>query len=188
MLSNDIDEFDLLKIHVQNLLGFNTLQYKDSYLRRRFDSRLRLLNLDSYHDYWEILRKDQEEQKHLLDELTINVTEFFRDNSVYAILQDEIFPQLIKQKTGKILIWSAGCSDGKEAYSIAMIAIKKLGKDKALDRVEILATDIDKNCLDRGIKGVYKSKPGLSQTDIARQLMFIGKPKYFFDIDGDIYW
>ena len=183
----NLDEFEFLKRQVQNLLGFNTLQYKDSYLERRFNARLRMLHLDNYHAYWEILKKDQEEQEKLLQELTINVTEFFRDNSVYEVFQNDVFPQIFKQKSGKIRIWSAGCSDGKEAYSIAMIALKQLGEHQAANRVEIIATDIDRDCLNKGINGVYESRPGIAQTDIEKQLMFIGTPERFFDINGDIY-
>jgi len=75
--------FEQLKLHVKSLLDFNTFQYKDSYLGRRFDSRLRALHLDSYNAYWDFLKKDTAEQEKLLSELTINVTEFFRDNTVY---------------------------------------------------------------------------------------------------------
>ena len=116
--------FEHLKKNVKELLDFNTFQYKDTYLGRRFDSRLRFYHIDTYEEYWQILRKDIQEQETLRKELTINVTEFFRDNSVWRIIKEDIVPNIIKNKQGKIRVWSAGSSDGKEAYSIAMIFLK----------------------------------------------------------------
>jgi chemotaxis protein methyltransferase CheR len=167
---SDDREFKELKKGVKNLLGFNTFQYKDTYLGRRFNSRLRAYHIDNYHAYWEILKNDKLEQERLLKDLTINVTEFFRDNPVYEVFKDEILPDVIKKKQGKIRIWSAGSSDGKEAYSIAMIAINALGEQQALKKIEIIGTDIDKDCLQSATTGIYESRPGVIQTDVQKQL------------------
>ena len=180
-------ELEQLKQGVKNLLGFNTFQYKDSYLGRRFDSRLRVYRLDSYHAYWELLQRDKVEQEKLLDELTINVTEFFRDTPVYTAFQQDIVPLILREKPGKIRIWSAGSSDGKEAYSIAMVFVDALGEQKARNRVEIIGTDIDKDCLMHGSAGQYVSRPGLVQTDIEKQLQFAPHPENYFAIDECIY-
>ena len=67
-------DFEDLKRNVKELLGFNTLQYKNTYLGRRFDARLRAYHLDNYHDYWEILKNDKNEQERLRKDLTFNVT------------------------------------------------------------------------------------------------------------------
>jgi chemotaxis protein methyltransferase CheR len=180
-------EFEELKKNVKKLLGFNTLQYKDTYLGRRFNYRLRAYNLDNYHAYWELLKNDKAEQEKLLKDLTINVTEFFRDNAVYFVFKDEILPDMIKKKKGKIRIWSAGSSDGKEAYSIAMIAINTLGEQRAIDKIEIIGTDIDRECLETARVGIYESRPGIKQTDIEKQLNFIDHPEYYFDIKEKFY-
>jgi chemotaxis protein methyltransferase CheR len=176
-------EFEDLKANVKQLLDFNTFQYKNTYLGRRFDSRLRALHIDTYHAYWEFLKKDKAEQEKLLNELTINVTEFFRDNTVYDAFKDEVIPTILKEKQGKIRIWSAGSSDGKEAYSIAMLFSEALGEQTAKNRIEILGTDIDRDCLNHATQGIYLSRPGIIQTDIAQQIKFLKNYPNYFTID-----
>src|SRR6056297_771760 len=122
-------DFEELKKGVKNLLGFNTDQYKNTYLGRRFNARLRAYNLDSYHDYWKLLKENTNEQERLLNDLTINVTEFFRDKSVFHFVHENVLPAIDQQKQ-KVRIWSAGSSDGKEAYSIAMLFIDLLGEQR----------------------------------------------------------
>jgi len=181
------ESFEELKQGVKDILGFNSFQYKDSYLQRRFNTRLRAYNLDSYHDYWEILKRDKVEQERLLQDLTINVTEFFRDNPVYVVFQNEIVPNILRGKKGKIRIWSAGSSDGKEAYGIAMIMINALGENIAQNKVEIIGTDIDKECLEQANSGKYETRIGLVQTDIEKQMRFIEHPERYFDINSNMY-
>lgn len=179
-------DFEELKREVKNLLGFNTNQYKDAYLKRRFNNRLQAYNLDSYQEYWNLLKKDINEQERLLSGLTVNVTEFFRDPSVYQFLYDHVFPLMIQTKN-QLRVWSAGCSDGKEAYSVAMLFLKLLG-ERAKSMVTIVATDIDKSCLDRGRMGHYISKKDIEQSDVSKQLSFLNRPLEFFDIKGDNYY
>ena len=123
-------DFEELKKGVKSLLGFNTDQYKNTYLGRRFNARLRAYNLDSYHQYWKLLKDNTAEQERLLNDLTINVTEFFRDRSVFHFVHENVLPAIDQQKQ-KVRIWSAGSSDGKEAYSIAMLFLELLGEQKA---------------------------------------------------------
>lgn len=180
-------EFEKLKANVKKILGFNTFQYKDTYLKRRFNSRLRAHHLDSYPVYLELLLKDKTEQEQLRRDLTINVTEFFRDNSMYITFRDEIIPDIVQKKQGKIRIWSAGSSDGKEAYSIAILAIEVLGKYDVSDRLEIIGTDIDSDILQKAVDGIYESRPDLPQTNIEEQMKFIQNPEKYFDIDDNMY-
>ena len=63
---------------------------------------MRGFKLESYHEYWELLKKDEKEQEKLLKDLTINVTEFFRDNPVYLAFKIDVLPTVIKEKKGKI--------------------------------------------------------------------------------------
>lgn len=177
-------EFEELKTGVKELLGFNVFQYKDSYIGRRFDSRLRAYHLESYDAYWELLKRDEKEQEKLLQELTINVTEFFRDPPVFEILRQQVIPRLL-QKSGRIRVWSAGSSDGKEAYSLAMLFNEALGEQRAAARVEILGTDIDADCLVDARLGRYESHPGITQTDVAKQLRFLAHPEQFLVIEGN---
>jgi chemotaxis protein methyltransferase CheR len=179
-------DFEELKKGVKSLLGFNTDQYKNTYLGRRFNARLRAYNLNSYHEYWKLLKNNTSEQERLLNDLTINVTEFFRDRSVYQFLQRDLIPNISHQRN-RIRVWSAGSSDGKEAYSIAMLFLELLGEREAASKVSIIATDIDQACLQRARAGTYFSRKGITQTDVSKQLSFLSKPDLFFDISEDNY-
>jgi len=179
-------DFHELKKGVKELLGFNTGQYKDTYLGRRFNARMRAYNIDTYHAYWEVLKNNQVEQQRLRDDLTINVTEFFRDNTAYHFLHHDVLPNLFNEKE-RIRIWSAGSSDGKEAYSIAMLCAELLGLRKAQQRVSIIGSDIDRESLDHARKGQYISKTGVTQTDIKKQLTFLKNPESYFTIQDNAY-
>ncbi|RLF58843.1 MAG: protein-glutamate O-methyltransferase CheR [Thermoplasmata archaeon] len=179
-------DFHDLKKGIKQLIGFNTGQYKNAYLGRRFNARMRSYNVDTYHAYWEILKKDHQEQQRLRDDLTINVTEFFRDTSAYEFIQKDVLPTLSSEKE-KIRIWSAGSSDGKEAYSIAMMWVNLLGIKNAQERISIIGSDIDRESLEQAKRGEYIVKPGITQTDITKQLDFIKKPEYYFNIQDNVY-
>jgi chemotaxis protein methyltransferase CheR len=185
--NNPDKDFEELKTGVKQLLGFNTFQYKDSYLGRRFHARMRSYQLDNYHAYWELLRDDKNEQERLRQDLTINVTEFFRDNTVYTAFQQDVLPKVLQSNQGKIRVWSAGSSDGKEAYSMAMIAADLLGESEVKARIEVIGTDIDKTCLERATSGIYVSRLGITQTDIRQQLRYLPTAETYFDIEGDTY-
>ena len=181
------NDFYELKRGVKQLLDFNTGQYKDTYLGRRFNARMRAYNLTTYQEYWEYLKKSIDEQHRLRDDLTINVTEFFRDNSVYDELQKNILPALISEKE-KIRIWSAGSSDGKEAYSLAILMTKLLGEQQVRQRVSILGSDIDRASLEHARAAAYQSRSGVTQTDVQKQLKFLQNPASYFDIQDDMYY
>jgi chemotaxis protein methyltransferase CheR len=181
-------DFYQLKNNVKKLLGFNSEQYKNTYLNRRFQSRLRVHKLDSFNEYWDFLKHDKQEQEILQKDLTINVTEFFRDNTVYEELQKNVLPKVLEQNSNrKIRIWSAGSSDGKEAYSIAIICSKLLKNDDLKKRVEIIGTDIDRDSLRNASNGIYSSRPGIQQTDISKQLKFLKNPNKYFDFEENTY-
>ena len=180
-------DFYELKKGIKELLNFNTGQYKDTYLGRRFNARMRAYNLDTYHDYWKFLKESIEEQQRLRDDLTINVTEFFRDNSAYQEIRDNILPLLLSERE-KIRIWCAGSSDGKEAYSISILMTKLLGEQRAQQRVSIIGSDIDRASLENARNAAYQSRPGVAQTDIQKQLLFLQHPSKYFDIEQDMYY
>ena len=185
----DVEEFGFtdLKKGVQQLLGFDTFQYNDSYLERRLQSRMRRTNLSSYQRYWSLLKESSEEQEHLFDALTINVTEFFRDHQVYRFLQDKVLPLLLQNNNHRLRVWSAGCADGKEPYSIAILLSEIVGQEKMLERVEIIGTDIDNKCLAKAQRGIFESHPGFFQADIEEQLSSLEAPQRYFDINGQCY-
>jgi chemotaxis protein methyltransferase CheR len=152
-------DYEALKTQIKTRLNFNCEYYKDSHFKRRIDVRLRATKSKSYKEYLVVLKNDKEEYPILLDTLTVNVTNFFRNSEVYDVIEKAVFPTLLRAKNETILknvkIWSAGCSIGVEAYSIAMLLHHILGKDVKSYNISITGTDIDKASLLKAQRGVY---------------------------------
>jgi chemotaxis protein methyltransferase CheR len=113
----------------------------------------------NYGDYVKLLKENTDERAVLMDTLTVNVTNFFRNSEVYDIIEKEVLPAVIKARGAghikSIKIWSAGCSIGVEAYSIAMLLHHILGDSIKRYNISITGTDIDKASLQQAQQGVY---------------------------------
>jgi chemotaxis protein methyltransferase CheR len=150
----DIDIADLKRITelIQKKHGYDFRNYAMSSFKRRM---LRILELKSMSV--EALIKKLTEQPtfidEFLDELTVNVTEMFRDPSFWRILRDEIIPG-IQLNHKEFKIWHAGCSSGEEVFSMAIL-LKEMG---ILDQVTTIATDLDVNILEKAKSGSYPIK------------------------------
>jgi chemotaxis protein methyltransferase CheR len=151
--------FEDLKTKVNRDVAFNCSQYKDAYLKRRFAIRMRSTRVTTFRDHIKLLDSDQQEYEKLLDTLTVNVTEFMRDPPVYdaftTVLRDLV---AAKSKRGNktLKIWSAGCSSGEEAYSLAILLRKTLGVMHRDLNTQIIASDIDPGSLNKAREGLYK--------------------------------
>jgi len=170
-----MNAFDDLIDYIESETSFASSYYEESYLDRRISARMRRTRSDDYGEYYELLRQDEDERAELLDTLSVNVTSFFRDEDVWAALGDVLGD--ISAGRGAIDVWSAACADGREPYSVAMLA-----HDRDVGPVDVLATDIDDNALDRARQGVYRST---RTTDIDEQLDFLSTPEAYVETDGD---
>ncbi len=147
------EDFNMLREIIKKHTGIDLSDKKKAMVYGRLARRIFKLNLDKFYDYIKILKKeDPEELDFFINAITTNLTSFFREKHHFESLRDEIFPQLFEKKK-YINIWSAGCSNGQEPYSIA-ITIAECNSHW-LSRVKILATDLDTNMLSVGESGVY---------------------------------
>lgn len=169
-------DFEDLLSFIESETTFATSYYDDAYLDRRISARMRRCDTESYDEYLELLRDQRAEREELLDTLSVNVTQFFRDQKVWSALRDVL---LDAGGGSKVNIWSAACADGREPYSIAMLAL-----DAGFSpwEVDILATDIDDDALDRARRGHYQST---RTADIADQLDFLDDPLEYVEEDGE---
>jgi chemotaxis protein methyltransferase CheR len=174
--------YNRLKKTLQETAGLNCNGYREEYLRRRFEIRLRASGAGTYGKYLLYLKKNPDELKKLLNDLTVNYTMFFRDTDVYEYLEKVLLPKLCRSQN-PIRIWSAGCASGEEPYSLAIMLHKILGKaiDKRL--VTIFASDIDKEALAQASKGEYQPKQ-LCKLDAASLDRFFIKNEATYTVKG----
>lgn len=168
---NENPEYTLLKSNIKKLLSFESEQYTDSFLLRRIQIRMRARNINNFSDYEKLFREDKHEQEELLKNLTIHVTEFFRDKSFWDFNKQTFFPDAIRilDKKGTINIWSAGCSSGQEAVSI-LITFLEINPDFK-NKVKITCTDISSDILKKAENFEYEEPfetKGLAHEIISR--------------------
>lgn len=156
----DNHELETLLAFIKNARGFDFTGYKRTSLARRIRKRMQIVKIDGYADYRDFLETNAEEFYELFNTILINVTSFFRDPEAWSYLQTSVVPGLI-ERTGsrdEIRIWSAGCSSGEEAYTLAIIFAECLGIEECTRRVKIYATDVDEEALREARAGMYPSK------------------------------
>jgi chemotaxis protein methyltransferase CheR len=142
------EEYTYLKKKIRELLKFELDNYAPKQMIRRLDAYILRAKAANVAQYCHLLDANPAEVEKLQDFLTINVSEFFRDVMHFKVLKEKILPELL-QNNLQLNIWSAGCSNGSEAYSVAML----LDKLSPYRTHRILATDIDKNILVQAAAG-----------------------------------
>lgn len=142
-------EIRLLLEAIYSLYGYDFRQYSRASMRRRILHRLGLSGLNTITDMTSKVLRDRQFFVSLLNDMTVNVTEMFRDPQFYRRFREEVVPVL---KTFPFIkIWHAGCSTGEEIYSMAVL----LEEEGLYERTMMYATDIDKNVLATAKKGIY---------------------------------
>jgi chemotaxis methyl-accepting protein methylase len=144
---------------VRDERGLDLGNYREPYVERRVASRLRALKLHSYRQYADYLDSHPQEYAKLIDTLTINVTDFFRDPPVFDIFRKQIVPELIEAKGNSrqrmIRCWSAGCATGEEPYSVAMSFLDAMEQADSGLLLNVMATDLDEGALKTAERAVY---------------------------------
>lgn len=177
--SQRADFVDLLG-YIEDELSFSTSHYNDSYLNRRVTARMRRTGSETYAEYFDLLDGNPDEAEALLDTFSINVTSFFRNPPMWEHLKSVL--RTLSTERRKVRVWSAACSDGREPYSLAMLALDDSGVDA--DRVSITATDISEPALESARNGRYQST---RTTDIADELSLLTDFRHYIDREGDRY-
>lgn len=143
------DEMEMLLNDISHLYGYDFTQYSKASLKRRLN---RICMLDKFASFAELryrLIHDEAYLSRFIEEITVNVTEMFRDPHFYATLRHHILP--ILRTYPFIRIWVAGCSTGEEAYSIAIL----LKETNLFEKSLIYATDINPSVLERASNGIF---------------------------------
>ncbi|TVM18419.1 chemotaxis protein CheR [Oceanidesulfovibrio indonesiensis] len=143
-------------------VGIKMPPSKKTMLEARLQKRLRYLNLKDYHTYCEYLFSSEgmeRELPHLIDVVTTNTTDFFREPKHFEFLSDNVLPLLDSRLNRRrpLAVWSAGCSIGMEPYTLAMVLSEYAAKNSGFS-FSILATDISTQALEKAVNAVYEEE------------------------------
>ena len=171
------DKLEWLMEKIYQERGFDFREYRKNTLIRRLGRRLKARGSKTYGEYADVLDKDPAEYDKLFNDLTINVTSFFRDQIAFKALEEVVIPELIDREEKNIRIWSTGCATGEEPYSIAMLLMELLNRNINKWDIIILATDIDSRALECAMEGIFSAKDvaGIRPSWVKRYFVPAGK-------------
>lgn len=149
-----LGSYEVFKQSIYLMTKIDLNSYKERQMKRRIDALISKHGISSYADYVAKLKSDKVMFNEFINYITINVSEFFRNPEQWNLLEQEILPYLFERFGKNIKIWSAACSTGDEPYSMVML----LSKFMPLNRIKIIATDIDRTVLEKAQVGLYHIK------------------------------
>jgi two-component system CheB/CheR fusion protein len=189
----ELTPVDILPIlqQLRAITGHDFSLYKKSTVARRIGRCMAQYGIKDEAQYVLYLKDHPSEAHHLLKEILVNVTSFFRDPGAFAALKDTILPALLKHKpTGyDFRVWVAGCASGEEAYSIAIVLTELLdtirARQGAEPNIQIYATDLDEDAIAQARAGRYP--PNIAQDLTPERLRrFFIKDETGYKITKDI--
>jgi two-component system CheB/CheR fusion protein len=159
--------------------GVNFKYYKPSTLKRRILRRMAICKIKGMKDYSDHLQGNPAELEALYHDVLINVTGFFRDPETFEALKAKVFPEITRNREPHIpvRIWVPGCSTGEEAYSLAISLVEFLGKKATNIPIQIFATDLSDEVINRARSGRYPE-------NIAQGLSPKRLERFFVKMDG----
>ncbi|WP_077213800.1 CheR family methyltransferase [Bacillus dakarensis] len=173
-------DYEQFAANVKKKTGIDLTLYKEAQMKRRLTSLYEKKGFHSFQDYFQGISRDQDLMNELLDRMTINVSEFYRNYKRWEVLETKLLPKLL-EKNKRLKVWSAACSTGEEPYTIAMI----LSHFLPLSQVQILATDIDENVIARAKLGVYPER-SLNEVPSEIKTKFFTKEGGYYKISEEI--
>ena len=149
---------------IGNEVGIQLPSSKRTLVEGRLRKRLRVLGFDNFKSYLDFTLENDDgqlEKLQLIDVITTNKTNFYREPEHFDYLINSALPELEKIKQmdtrGGLNVWSAGCSTGEEAYTLSIELNEVISKQRNF-KFNILATDISHSCLSKGNRGVYTER------------------------------
>lgn len=169
-----IMDYEGFKKEIYKLSGIDLSAYKEKQMKRRLDSLISKNNFKDYFTYVNALKVNVSLYNEFINFMTINVSEFYRNPDQWGKLKTVILPMLL-EKNKVLKIWSAACSSGDEPYTLVMV----LNEIMPLQNIKILATDIDRDILEKAKSGVYSDKSVVNLPDEYK--------RKYFDVNGNLY-
>ncbi len=168
-------DFETISKIAKQEFGLHLEQSKQSLVRSRLGKRVRAMGLESFASYCQLLTSpgNEREKEQFAASLTTHVTQFYRETHHFDFLENSVLPELLDaaKRGARVRFWSAGCSSGQEAYSIAGSVLKLCPEISELD-FRILATDLDQTILQKANSGVFGSEDCQFPSDAHRSHVF----------------
>ncbi len=176
VLSNS--DFDRLSQFISEHCGIKMPPAKKTLLESRLQKRIRTLGTRSFREYCDYLFENphgMSELVHMIDAVTTNKTDFFREPAHYSYLSETVLPEFVHHQratgTQQFTVWSAGCSSGEEPYTLAIVLSEFAARNPGF-QFTIMATDISTKVLDKARNGIYDE-------DQIAMIPYTLKQKYF---------
>lgn len=169
-------QFETIKERLYSFCGINLNFDKQNLVKARLTKRLAAVKLTTFDQYLSFVEKDRTEFSHMIDALTTNKTNFFREPQHFDFLRERVLP---KVRSKRLRIWSAACSSGEEPYTISMQlhdSIPDIGKWD----IKILATDISGKILQKASSAEYPEEAltGISAAQRQKYLTRLSDQQY----------
>jgi chemotaxis protein methyltransferase CheR len=162
VMSDDV--FHRLSGFIKETFGIKLPLFKKTMLEGRLRKRMRALDITSFEQYCQYLfspRGYDCELIHMINVVTTNKTDFFREPDHFDYLVHKVLPEMIDMQAfggrKKLGVWSAGCSTGEEPYTLAMVLANRAERCPGLE-FSVLATDISTAVLEKARKGIYREE------------------------------
>ena len=158
-LADDSPGLGRIFVALRDRTGHDFSVHKASTSRRRIERRMNVHQIETIEEYLHYLQINPQEIDTLFRELLIGVTSFFRDPAAFDSLAGKGLPKLLESRPDgtDVRVWVPGCSTGEEAYSIAILLREYLNARERSPRVQIFATDLDREAIETARAGVYPS-------------------------------
>lgn len=161
MLDITDQEFRRIADYMKKNFGIHLSDEKKTMVVGRLSQVLLSLDIHSFSDYMDYIAADTsgEAERTFINRMTTNHTYFMREESHFHYVRDHVLPHLLPRvKNRDLRVWSAGCSTGEEAWTLAMLIDEFLGNERSGWDARILATDISDKVLSYAVRGVYSSE------------------------------
>ena len=168
-------DYEYFKKEILKLTTIDLNAYKEKQMKRRIDTLIGKHKIEGYDKYVQALKQEKTLFEEFVNYITINVSEFYRNPEQWKFLSEKVFPELVKDFGQTLKIWSAACSTGDEPYSLVMA----LSDFVPLNRIQIMATDINDQVIEKAKIGLYSEKSIASVPE--------SKKKEFFAKNGNFY-
>ncbi|HOK37775.1 MAG TPA: protein-glutamate O-methyltransferase CheR [Bacteroidales bacterium] len=159
---------------VKQKYNFDYRAFKENTIIRRIEKRMSLANMN-FESYYNFISESEKEKDLLYKEFLIGVTEFFRNKEIFETFKEKVVPKICENSENEIRVWTAACSTGEEAYTVAIVIYDYMQQNSIKKELKIFATDIDLNALKNAGDGIYSVSSVENVPEYYREKYFIQK-------------